>query len=78
MGNLLLRLFQMSVRFVWFMLGVLPGHLLILMHSRALAARGRPQSALLPVEFYRVVGFVLTTVFLCGINGIFASSGGTV
>jgi hypothetical protein len=75
MGDLLLRLLRMSARFVWFILGVLPGHLLILMHTRALAARGRPQSALLPVTFYRVVGFVLTTVFLCGINGIFAPGG---
>jgi hypothetical protein len=54
----------MSLRLVWFMLGVLPGHVLMLAHSRALAARGRPQAALLPVMFYRAVGFVLTVVLV--------------
>lgn len=76
MKHLLLWLLRMYLRLVWFILGVLPGHVLILAHSKALAARGRPQSALLPVTFYRVVGFVLTTMCASGINSILVRFGG--
>lgn len=71
-SQLLFRLLRMYLRFVWFVLGVLPGHALILAHSKALAARGRPQAALLPVTFYRVVGFVLTTVCISVVSDIVA------
>ncbi|HZN76222.1 MAG TPA: hypothetical protein VFC00_31720 [Micromonosporaceae bacterium] len=76
MGRLLLRLLGMYVRLVWFVLGVLPGHALVLAHSRALAARGRPQSALLPITFYRIIGFVFTTVCVSLVNSVLAWFGG--
>ena len=63
-------------RVVWFILGVLPGHVLILMHSRLLTARGHPLTALLPVTFYRVAGFVLTTVVLSLLNTVATLSAG--
>jgi hypothetical protein len=75
MGDVLLRLFRMSLRLVWFMLGILPGHVLMLAHSRALAARGRPQAALLPVMFYRVVGFVLAVMLIILIDSVVGGAG---
>jgi hypothetical protein len=75
MDHLILRLFRTYLRLVWFLFGVVPGHLLILAHSRALASRGRPQSALLPVTFYRILGFVLTTLCFSAVNGIVTRCG---
>ena len=68
MASLVLRSFQIALRIVWFLFGVLPGSVLIQAHSRILAARGRPQAALFPITVYRVAGFVLTTMSLSLIN----------
>jgi hypothetical protein len=63
----------MAWRFVWFAFGVLPGNILIHAHSRMLAARGRPQAALFPITFYRIVGFVLITMCFSLINQVLPS-----
>jgi len=71
-GDFLVRAFRLAWRFVWFLFGVLPGSVLIQAHSRMLAARGRPQAALFPITFYRIVGFMLVTMCLGLINQLSA------
>ena len=71
--SLVREMFRIAMRVTWFFLAVLPGHVLILLHSRILAARGHPPAVtLLPIGFYRLAGLVATVMILCGINYIVA------
>jgi len=66
------------LRLAWFLLAIVPGDLLMRAHRRALYRRQRPSFGLLPPLAYRVAGFLLTVLFIAGLNGILAlfTSGG--
>jgi hypothetical protein len=74
MARLALWFFRTYLRLIWFVLGVLPGNLLMWAHHRACAARGRSPVPWPPIV-YRVAGFVLTTLFISGINAFLVRVG---